>query len=234
MNKKTLNNIKRIVPVALDLIRCKFDFDKWSIRHHTKLWVMDMYPTPHELMIKLNGFWYNIDKNLPMIDQCNDYTGLKHITKDDIVIDIGANIGGFSLPASKVAKKVIAIEPILADKLKENIKVNNIKNITVIEKGLGNGEVHEVSWMDQTIKVQTTTLSDIIREYGGTILKCDCEGGEWYIKPSELDQINHIDIEFHYWGMYNKNLVDYIKTEFCTESCHWHSPTTEIFSGYKG
>lgn len=69
-----------------------------------------------------------------------------------IYIDIGSWIGPTVLYATNIYKKVIAIEPdpIAVERLKENIKVNNFKNISLIEKALdsidgyslfgGNGE----------------------------------------------------------------------------------------------
>ena len=61
------------------------------------------------------------------------------IKKFDIVLDIGANRGTFSILASEKAKHVYAIEPLHADILKKNVSINNISNITVLKTGLGNG-----------------------------------------------------------------------------------------------
>jgi 2-polyprenyl-3-methyl-5-hydroxy-6-metoxy-1,4-benzoquinol methylase len=64
------------------------------------------------------------DKYLPSKDLISvlqvrgDYR-FDDIREDDIVIDIGANIGAFSIPASRVSKHVYAVEPITVEELKE-------------------------------------------------------------------------------------------------------------------
>jgi FkbM family methyltransferase len=60
-------------------------------------------------------------------------------SKDDIFIDMGANIGWHTMYAAALAKSVIAIE---ADKdnvllLNENLAANNIQNVTVVNKAIG-------------------------------------------------------------------------------------------------
>ena len=60
--------------------------------------------------------------------------------KDGIYIDIGAWIGPTVLYAANIFSKVLAIEPdpIALERLEENLKVNNFKNINVIKKALSN------------------------------------------------------------------------------------------------
>lgn len=43
------------------------------------------------------------------------------IKKDDIVIDIGACVGAFSLRAAQFSNHVFAIEPLFMDELKQNL-----------------------------------------------------------------------------------------------------------------
>jgi FkbM family methyltransferase len=62
--------------------------------------------------------------------------------ENDVVVDIGANIGLFSIPLAKVFPyiKIYCFEPLSknADILERNIGLNNIDNITVIRKGVSN------------------------------------------------------------------------------------------------
>jgi len=63
--------------------------------------------------------------------------------KPNIFIDVGANFGVYSLRISKLFKmlKIIAIEPVLTtfNKLKNNIKINNLKKrIKIYNVGLSN------------------------------------------------------------------------------------------------
>lgn len=96
------------------------------------------------------------------------------IREDDIVLDIGANVGGFSLFISKMVKHVYAVEPITTDILRENIVLNKIDNITVFDNCLGKGVI-EVNWMDTIKKMNGKSLSELINMCGGHIdfLKCD-------------------------------------------------------------
>ena len=119
------------------------------------------------------------------------------IQKDDIVLDIGANIGGFSLFVSRFVKHVYAVEPLWYDMMKENIKLNNIKNITVFDKALGNGLI-TVSY-NKKRTLLGSSLTELINMCGGHVdfLKCDCEGAEWIISPDELKPIRRIEMEVH-------------------------------------
>lgn len=58
----------------------------------------------------------------------------KYLPRGGVFVEVGANIGDHSLIASKIAKKVIAIEPVnyLCDRLRENCKLNRIKNISIV------------------------------------------------------------------------------------------------------
>ena len=119
------------------------------------------------------------------------------IRKDDIVIDIGANIGGFSIPASRMSNHVYAVEPFMIKELRENISLNK-RDIQVIEGALGNGDIMEVKWKGIHKEIKTMTLSDIKGYCGGCdFLKLDCEGCEWFIKPDELKGIRRIEMEVH-------------------------------------
>ena len=64
------------------------------------------------------------------------------IKKDDIVLDIGANIGYYAILESLILKKgfVYAIEPVSENykNLKLNVDINNLKNIKLFNCGMGN------------------------------------------------------------------------------------------------
>lgn len=66
----------------------------------------------------------------------------KNLKKDDVFIDAGANIGAYSLIASKIVGdqgKVISFEPVNStfDHIQENISLNNLKNIDLHKTALG-------------------------------------------------------------------------------------------------
>lgn len=68
---------------------------------------------------------------------------LNNLTKDDILLDIGANMGIYTIYASPKVRKVYAIEPHMANclSLMKNVELNNYKNITIFSIALHNEEL---------------------------------------------------------------------------------------------
>jgi FkbM family methyltransferase len=144
------------------------------------------------------------------------------IKPDDVVVDIGAHIGAFSVYAAKNAPKgeVYSYEP-QKDNYKQLLKnkaLNNLSNIhtfnlAVADKkgsldlfiGSDNG-VNSIYQTDSTrkVEVQATTVNDILahnRLCEIDYLKIDAEGAEYNIilkMPAEtLRKISRITMEFH-------------------------------------
>lgn len=152
--------------------------------------------------------------------ESNQYHLTPEKVRGKVVIDVGANIGAFSLYAALMgAKQVIAIEPISASynaflKNIHKLKLSNIttyKNIVAAESNKflpvslnsnsGANSMYNVS--DDYEVVETITLSDILDGIteNEILLKLDCEGGEYEIllnaKADHLDKINEIMMEIH-------------------------------------
>ncbi len=141
------------------------------------------------------------------------------VEEGDIVVDVGANIGLFSLFAMlKGASKIISIEP---DKrncayLKQNL--NEFPKIIIIEEAISNKDGYiefftsEISSINSTIKneenfsnftkeiiqsyeVPCMSSSSLIKRYGITkidFLKIDCEGGEFsFFENLDIDFLNN-------------------------------------------
>lgn len=143
-------------------------------------------------------------------DVFSDYH-FNDIQKNDIVLDIGSNAGAFALFVSKFVKHIYAIEPITFEILKNNIELNNRKNISVLPIALGKGTI-TLKWTGYNDKtIETLRLWQIIELCDGRIdfLKCDCEGGEWSIEPWELEGIRRIEIEVHNFDE-THNLNDFL------------------------
>jgi FkbM family methyltransferase len=135
----------------------------------------------------------------------------------DRVIDIGANVGAFCIRASRFSHHVVAVEPLTATLLRENIHLNGV-SVQVIEGALGDGKSKTIWWDDNNVFTQTYPLRNIIEMAGGCdFLKCDCEGAEWSIKPEDLEGVRRIEMELHLppiSGPPNPALLDYISRHY--------------------
>lgn len=145
------------------------------------------------IKIKNNGYQFFV-RNLMDIwtikevvfDNC--YQKFRKIKKNDVVIDIGASIGDFSILAEKQgAKKIYAIE---MDKkamsfMKKNIKLNKAKNIIILNK-----KINSLNYIFKKNKIKTCDF-----------LKIDCEGSEYEIikntSPTILKKVKYIAFEIH-------------------------------------
>lgn len=154
-----------------------------------------------------------------------DMSFLLHFLKtNEIFIDIGANVGTYTLLAAGYKKNVtIAIEPVPTTYklLEENIKLNDITNVKLLNLGLGreNGKLkftsldggknrvyHNDYDTGENIEVDVTTLDDIVSELelnNVVLMKIDVEGFEYEVlsggnkllsNPNLLAIIIEIDI----------------------------------------
>lgn len=100
------------------------------------------------------------------------------VESGDTVLDVGACIGEFSIPASKKAEKVISVEasPRNLDYLKLNIEINEIKNIEVVEKAACSGK-------------ETLTLHFDENNIGGNSIINEKSGGSVKVEADTLDNI---------------------------------------------
>jgi FkbM family methyltransferase len=123
-----------------------------------------------------------------------DYCG---ITKDSIVLDLGASVGGFTIHAAQRCKHIYAVEPLFTDLLIENLKLNNIQNCTVISYAIGERKKEEmVSFRDRKTVVNFCSFADILSMIPEKVdfMKCDIEGAEKYV---DFDMIPNIEAEIH-------------------------------------
>lgn len=116
-----------------------------------------------------------------------------HIKSTDIVIDIGANIGYYTVFFSRLASKVYAFEPDPTNFqiLSRNIKENKITNVILEQKAVSNksGGInlrinklntagHRISKQatKNSIPIQSVVLDDYIKK--ADFIKMDIEGAE--------------------------------------------------------
>ena len=143
------------------------------------------------------------------------------INSSDIIIDVGAHIGLFSLLVSQFCKtgKIFSFEPIREnfDLLVSNLALNHIENVFPFNVGVSkkSGKLNLFLNNDQSahsifpkgsesITVEATSLQKIFDEKqisSCKLLKLDCEGAEYDIIDSlpveYLDKIQNMAIEYH-------------------------------------
>jgi len=152
----------------------------------------------------------------------SDYLSQFKISPGETVVDIGANIGVFTLQAAKAGARVIAYEPI-ADTFRvmlANIAANNYgPRITPyrlgVDRSAGHREIflgnrnHSMSCSfyphentgDDAIRIQTIGIAEVLKplEYID-LLKIDCEGAEFEFLPAAapfLHKVGKIVLEYH-------------------------------------
>ena len=124
----------------------------------------------------------------------------RYLSKDSVFVDVGANIGFFSLYAAKGATKVIAFEPIsfLHKQFSSSIQKNNINNIDLRQIACGSkkgsgvinlmsnniGSSSLVLENEQTYGNETVSISTLDKELENQrvdFIKIDVEGYEWEV-----------------------------------------------------
>ena len=152
---------------------------------------------------------------------------LHFLRPGDVMGDIGANVGVYTIIAAKNAgANVIAIEPISAAslRLKDNVKLNSIDHlVTVLNCGAAdvNGELEFTMTMDavnhvavaedkiestKLIKVSVRTTDDIFQNNKPVLLKIDVEGFEFPVIEGaknilKSDELSAIIIELNGSGL---------------------------------
>lgn len=143
------------------------------------------------------------------------------IDDNDLIIDVGAHIGLFSLLASQFCKKgkIFSFEPIKEnfELLKENVRINGIRNISIFNEAVSDisskitlyqneDEAGHSKFVKTFNSVQVNAIS--IKEFfdnknieNCNLLKLDCEGSEYEIIESlptnYFNKLDKIIIEYH-------------------------------------
>jgi FkbM family methyltransferase len=140
------------------------------------------------------------------------------VPEDGVVVDIGANIGDFSLQAAQRCPtgRVIAVEPVAEHVriLRRHVAMNDLPHVTCVHAAVGATDgVSEIANDGVTSRqtpggerveaVRQMTLLALMEEHAlqhVDLLKLDCEGAEWDILPAAeqvFPRIRQICMEYH-------------------------------------
>jgi FkbM family methyltransferase len=147
------------------------------------------------------------------------YTKLCPIPPDSLVVDVGANVGVFSLFATRFARLVYALEPASSNYSRLVSNTSRVQNIVTLncacaaQNGRGSLDVSgsPVAFSLMTGSSDTTqesvdviSLAALFERYGidrCDYLKLDCEGAEFEIileaDASLLNRVRRIVMEYH-------------------------------------
>lgn len=195
-----------IIFIVKDLIKIK-NLQEWVNRRYNSS--THVHISKNHFILKTQNCLFYPD-SIPSIEQSMEDYDYSDIRSDDVILDIGANVGGFSLNVAPLVKNVFSVEPIFIDDFNKNLLLNGFKNVTLLPYSLSNHDC-QISYDDKSKFAQGKKLSELINLAGGHVdfLKCDCEGGEWCIKPHELAGIRRIEMEVHKSN--NENIYDMAK-----------------------
>jgi len=209
----------RLVSTAKIALRAPFVYRNWIYF----LW--SRFSTQEGTLVLRNGLRFLIrphGTDRAAITEVTVLGSYSDVPEGSVVLDVGANIGAFSLTASRRAAVVYALEPVGAnfDVLRRNVELNQAGNVIAERLAMAaeNGEcemsiagvfssMHFRDSGARAEKVPTITLERFLEERGLAevdYMKMDCEGAEWDIllnaPPNVLARIKHIEMEFHNIG----------------------------------
>jgi len=176
------------------------------------------------------------------IKDVKDSYFVPHEAHHGVCVDVGGNVGAFSLVHSIHFNKIIAFEP-STESIHEYIKnTGHLDNVKVFRYAVGKqtGEYLKLKqwklrdrkesgnastidcedWDDsefeEVMSISLETIFDIFQLDRINFLKCDCEGGEYdFLMNKDLSKIDYLSIEIHkQLGEKTNELRCYIETYF--------------------
>lgn len=213
-----------------DLFACKFDLQEWVNHRFRNPNIVFLRRDATSYVVSKEGLKFGLEGVEELGDLMTEYE-FSDISRDDVVLDLGANVGGFSIRAAQKAKHVYAVEPLFYKELAENIALNHMENkITIVRRAIGNGDKIPLKYRDHEEIVETISFQNLLEILPEpvTFLKVDIEGAEWAITPEEFAGIPRIEFEAHGGDNscmpVNPAVTDYIRENWNTSETHKKIP----------
>jgi FkbM family methyltransferase len=140
-----------------------------------------------------------------------------NLSKKDVVLDLGGNIGAFTVDIFDKVKKVIVYEPedVNYEFLSTNIEDNGAKNVVAHKQAVvGNDDKVRDFYLGKVpyyysflvkqnrkrVPVECVNINDVMREYKPTKMKVDIEGSEWevLINCKDFGNVDQIIFEYNF------------------------------------
>lgn len=204
--------------------RLQGPYDRLAVRLGGRYRALDA--AGFRVVVRRGSAWDENSVSRVIVDR--DYARPEHrILADDTIIDIGGNIGCFSLVAARAAVggRVLVFEPDRDnfELLTRNVSLNGLTNVTAARQAVGaepgvlrlfkarEGQLHttvasRVGEAGEFEEVPTVTLRQIMDRHhvSRCFLKMNCEGAEYSIlyntPPEYLRRIDRIALEYHQVG----------------------------------
>lgn len=156
-----------------------------------------------------------------VLDHC--YNIYIYIKKKDVVVDVGAGIGDFSIMASRNADKVYSVEMNrrLVQLFKRNVNINKTRKIEII-----NERLKSLDRLFNNYKINRCNF-----------LKIDCEGDEYKIfkntSSKTLEKINFIAFEIHLFNYEMDKNYQWLKNMLSNNGFILHEENNPVHSYLK-
>jgi len=153
-----------------------------------------------------------------------DCYGLRRVRRPSTILDIGANIGLFSVAARhyfpdstiQAYEPNKEVEPFLKENCKK-VSVSYFNTAIGIESGMASlrlreNSLHSVLIPEREGNISVSSFRDAVNRIGGKVdlLKLDCEGGEWEILEDidSWSKVKFVTMEYHLWAKPGSTLSD--------------------------
>jgi FkbM family methyltransferase len=186
---------------------------QWALTYCLRQQGMMVIDDLDELVLDYQGVKFRPDVlNYPRMFEAPDRYVLDRVKATDTVLDLGANIGSFTLQAARKGAKVLAYEPLFTNELLDNIYLNKFENVEVSSSAIGDGKSIKVDCQEYSRVVGSWTFGDV-REKASTVdfLRMDIGGWEWKIDPGALLGIRDLEIEFHFWDRWQGKIANWTR-----------------------